>query len=70
MTEIGVNEAKTHLSSLLNRVENSESISITNKRKVVAVTMPPLDIMKKDANEAYSRFIGLITKIPLARLKR
>lgn len=31
--------------------------------------MPPLDIMKKDANEAYSRFIGLITKNPVGTVE-
>ena len=61
MTEIGVNEAKTHLSNLLKRVEKGESISITNKGKVVAVMMPPPDIEKKNTNEAYSRLITLRT---------
>ena len=32
MTEIGVHEAKTHLSRFLKRVENGESSSITNSR--------------------------------------
>lgn len=69
MTEIGVNEAKTHLSSLLKRVENGESISITNKGKVVAVMVPPPDIAKKDADEAYSRLIELITEHPVGTVQ-
>ncbi len=44
MTEIGVHEAKTHLSRLLKRVENGESFSITNRGKVVAVMVPPYPI--------------------------
>lgn len=69
MTEIGVHEAKTYLSSLLKRVENGESISITNKGKVVAVMIPPPDIEKKNANEAYSRLITLRTKFPVGTVQ-
>ena len=57
MTEIGVHEAKTHLSKLLKRVENGESFSITNRGKVVAVMIPPHD--------AYSQLIELRTQFPI-----
>lgn len=69
MTEIGVYEAKTHLSSLLKRVENGESFSITNRGKVVAVMLPPPDIEKKNANEAYSRLITLRAKFPVGTVQ-
>ncbi len=59
----------THLLSLLKRVENGESFSITNKGKVVAVMMPPSDIAKKDAEEAYSRLIELIAEHPVGTVE-
>ena len=59
MTEIGVHEAKTHLSNLLKRVENGESFSITKKGKVIAVVLPPNDVVKKDANGAYTSLVEL-----------
>ena len=55
MNEIDVYEAKTHLSSLLKRVENGESFSITNRGKVVAVGLPPLDNVVINTNEAYTK---------------
>ena len=69
MTEIAVNEAKTHLSNLLKRVENGESFSITNKGKVIAVVLPPNDIAKKDGREAYSRLKELINKYPIGTVQ-
>ncbi len=69
MTEIGVNEANTHLSNLLKRVENGESFSIKNKGKVEAVMVPSSDIAKIDADEAYSRLIELITEPPVGSVQ-
>lgn len=65
MTEIGVHEAKTHLSRFLKRVENGESFSITNRGKVVAVMVPPRDVGEVEANDAYGRLIELRTKFPV-----
>ncbi|MCY4570275.1 MAG: type II toxin-antitoxin system prevent-host-death family antitoxin [Candidatus Poribacteria bacterium] len=65
MTEIGVHEAKTHLSRLLKRVENGESFSITNRGKVVAVMVPPREIGQAEVNDAYSRLIELRVKFPI-----
>ena len=65
MTEIGVHEAKTHLSRLLKRVENGESFSITNRGKVVAVMVPPRDVEQVKPNDAYGRLIELRTKFPI-----
>ena len=51
-TEIGVHEAKTHLSNLLKRVENGESFSISKEGKVVAVALPANNVApKKEATE-------------------
>ena len=65
MTEIGVHEAKTHLSKLLKRVEDEERFSITNRGKVVVVMMPPHDITSDKANDAYAQLIAMRTKYPI-----
>ena len=65
MIEIGVYEAKMHLSRLLKRVENGESFSITNRGKVVAVIGPPHDVAQIKADDAYDRLIELRTKFPI-----
>lgn len=69
MTEIGVHEAKTHLSRLLKRVENGESFSITNRGKVVAVMVPPCDIEQVKANDAYGQLIELRAKFPIGTVR-
>ena len=69
MTEIGVHEAKMHLSRLLKRVENGESFSITNRGKVVAVIAPPHDIAQIKTDNAYSRLIELRTKFPIGTVR-
>ena len=65
MTEIGVQEAKTHFSKLLKRVEDGERFSITNRGKVVAVMVPPRDIARDKSNDAYRQLIALRTKYPI-----
>ena len=70
MTEIGVREAKTHLSRLLKRVENGESFSITNRGKVVAVMVPPGDdVGQVKAHEAYGQLIELRAKFPIGTVR-
>ena len=69
MTEIGIHEAKTHLSRLLKRVENGESFSITNKGRVVAVMGPPRDVPQIEANDAYGQLIALRTKFPVGTVR-
>ncbi len=59
MTEIAIQEAKTHLSNLLKRVENGECFTITNRGRMVAVVIPPPNNTKKNAKEAYSKLIEL-----------
>ena len=65
MTEIGIHEAKTHLSRLLKRVENGESFSITNRGKIVAVMVPPHDTSQVKTNDAYGQLIALREKSPI-----
>ena len=69
MIEIGVHEAKTHLSRLLKRVENGESFSITNRGKIVAVVVPPCDVEQVKANDAYSQLIKLRAKFPIGTVR-
>ena len=69
MTEVGVHEAKTHLSKLLKRVENGESFSITNGGKVVAVMIPPYEVEQTEANDAYSRLAELRAKFPIGTVR-
>lgn len=65
MTEIGVHEAKTHLTRLLARVEKGESFSIINQGKIVAVMVPPRDVAQVKANDAYGQLIALRAKSPI-----
>ena len=69
MTEIGVHEARTHLSKLLKRVENGESFSITNRGKVVAVMVPPFEVEQVKANNAYNQLIELRAKFPIGTVR-
>ena len=69
MTEIGVHEAKTHLSKLLKRIENGESFSITNRGRVVAVMGPPHNFPQLEANDAYSQLIELRAKFPVGTVR-
>ena len=69
MTEIGVHEAKTHFSKLLERVEDGERFSITNGGKVVAVMVPPHDIAPDKANDAYRQLMALRTKFPIGTVR-
>ena len=69
MTEIGIYEAKTHLSRLLKRVENGESFSITNRGRIVAVMVPPHDIAQVKTNDAYGQLIALREKSPIGTVR-
>lgn len=63
MTRVGAYEAKTHLSSLLDRVAEGESFTITKHGHAVAVMKPvaerdrrPLDEVVADLREFRKRF--------------
>ena len=55
MTIVGAFEAKTHLSSLLDRVEGGEEVTITRHGKVVAKLTPPQEFDRKAAMAALER---------------
>ena len=69
MTQIGVHEARMHLTKLLMRVENGESFSIINNGKVVAVMGPPRDVAQIKANDAYGQLIALRAKSPIGTVR-
>lgn len=51
MAEVGAYEAKTHLSELLDRVENGERITITRHGVPVAELIPADDQRRADPKE-------------------
>ncbi|HZR00406.1 MAG TPA: type II toxin-antitoxin system prevent-host-death family antitoxin [Chloroflexota bacterium] len=51
MATVGAYEAKTHLSELLERVANGETITITKHGTPVAVLVPPSHVPKRDIDE-------------------
>lgn len=55
MTDIGAYDAKTHLSELLDRVENGERITITRYGRPVAELVPAGDSPAVTAAEAIER---------------
>ena len=55
MKTVGAYEAKTHLSQLLDRVINGESITITKHGVPVAVLQPPESTRKADPREVISK---------------
>ncbi|MCZ6675883.1 MAG: type II toxin-antitoxin system prevent-host-death family antitoxin [Candidatus Poribacteria bacterium] len=69
MIEIGVHEAKTHLSKLLKRVENGEEFSITNRGKVVAIVTSPKAERKAKAEKTFGKLLALIETYPIATVE-
>jgi len=57
MTDIGAYEAKTHLSELLDRVENGERITITRYGRPVAELVPAGDSPAVTTAEAIERIL-------------
>lgn len=51
MKTVGAFEAKTHLSQLLDEVEDGGSITITRRGRPVAVLTPPNGTRKRDVAE-------------------
>lgn len=52
MKSVGVYEAKTHLSRLLEEVDEGETVEITKHGRLVARLVPPDDAIKPDADAA------------------
>jgi prevent-host-death family protein len=56
---VGVHEAKTHLSRLLEEVEAGASVDITNRGRVVA-RLVPVETVKKTPNWGWARGQGWV----------
>ena len=52
MKEVGVLEAKTHFSALLERVANGETIEITRRGRPIALLTPPARPPRRDLRRA------------------
>lgn len=59
MKTVGVFEAKTHLSALLDRVARGEKIAITRHGVPVAVLAPPEDSAPMERQRAVERLLEL-----------
>lgn len=55
MADIGAFEAKTHLSELLDRVEQGEELVITRRGRAVARLVPIADAARTRATQAVTR---------------
>ena len=51
MESVGILEAKTHFSKLLERVERGETIQITKRGQPVAVLAPPAEASARDLKQ-------------------
>jgi len=72
MDSVGTHEAQTHLTQLLDRVEQGESLEITRNGKPVA-RIVPVDDSRKEAKEALARIRARrarIKGVPLAELMK
>jgi prevent-host-death family protein len=59
MTSVGLFEAKTHLSALVERVAQGEEITITKHGVAVAVLAPAANRRKKDPRKVAERIRAL-----------
>jgi prevent-host-death family protein len=59
MTSVGLFEAKTHLSALVERVAQGEEITITKHGVAVAVLAPAVNRRKKDPRKVAERIRAL-----------
>ena len=65
MIEVGAFEAKTHLSSLLDKVRLGEEVVITKRGKAVARLVPAEQAERSDQENAIKELISLRKKITL-----
>ena len=65
MIEVGAFEAKTHLSSLLDKVRLGEKVVITKRGKAVARLVPAEQAERSDQENAINELISLRKKITL-----
>ena len=59
MDTVGLFDAKTHLSALLERVAQGEEITITKHGTPVAILVPPANRRKRDPREVAERIRAL-----------
>lgn len=62
MTEVGLFEAKTHLSKLVERVERGEEITLTRHGRAVAKLVPAPDARAALVDDLMRRFAELRKK--------
>lgn len=65
MVEMGMHEAKTRLSELVQRVQAGEQVCLTNRGKIVAEIVLPHDLRKPKAAETVRRLRKLAKEHPL-----
>ena len=65
MIEVGAFEAKTHLSSLLDKVRLGEEVVITKRGKAVARLVPAEQAERPDLENTINELISLRKKITL-----
>ncbi|HVA80804.1 MAG TPA: type II toxin-antitoxin system prevent-host-death family antitoxin [Candidatus Binataceae bacterium] len=63
--QVGLFDAKTHLSALIDRVEQGEEIVITKRGAVVARLMPAAQQRHRDPREAVKRIRSLRRELSL-----
>jgi prevent-host-death family protein len=68
MDDIGAFEAKTHLSELLDRVEQGEELVITRRGRPVARLVPATDTARARAADAATRLRALRRGVTLGGL--
>jgi prevent-host-death family protein len=64
---VGLFHAKTHLSRLLERVAQGESIAITKHGRRVAVMVPADGKLKKNARQIASEYFAMTRKATLGK---
>jgi prevent-host-death family protein len=64
---VGLFHAKTHLSRLLERVAQGESIAITKHGRRMAVMVPANGKLKKNARQIASEYFAMTRKVTLGK---
>ncbi len=64
---VGLFQAKTHLSQLLERVARGESIAITKHGRRMAVMVPAGGKRKKDARQIATEYFEMTRKVSLGK---
>ena len=63
MMSVGAFEAKTHLSALLDRVEDGEEVTITRHGRPVAKLIPAGDVDRADARAAFESMKAAVAEL-------